>query len=173
MMLELIFLMIRLITLGSMLCAVATVLVATWLLLCTLPWEDFVASSAKRLYPMCYHLPLVVPWLILMGKILVSVKSIAKHPLTSVFFVCVVFFFFPSLTLQPSSRIFNAKGNPIVIQQANCRLKQKYIDFSSSKKMTGQIIVVKRFFLLLLLHNSFLNIAEPFHCSLRQTSNLE
>lgn len=131
-MLKLIFLMIQLITLGSMLCAVATVLVATWLLLCTLPREDFIASSAKRLYPTCYHLPLVVPWLILMGKILVSVKSIAKHPLTSV--LCFFFFFLPSLTLQPSSQIFNAKGNPIVIQQANCRLKQKYIDFSSSKK---------------------------------------
>lgn len=137
MMLELIFLVIRLITVGSMLYAVATVLVATWLLLCTLPWEDFVAS-AKRLYPTCYHLPLMVPWLILMGGILVSVKSIAKHPLTSVFS--------SSLTLQPSSLIFNAKGYPIVIQKANCRSKQKYIDFSSSKKWLGQIIVVRSFF---------------------------
>lgn len=80
--LKLIFLTTWLINLGSMLYAVATVHVATWLLICTLPREDFVAASAKRLYSMRYHLPLMVRQLILMGKILVSVKSIAKHALT-------------------------------------------------------------------------------------------
>lgn len=86
MMLKLIFLTIWLINLGSVLYAVAMVHVATWLLICTLPREDFTASSAKRFYSMCYHLPLMVLRLILVGKILVSVKSVAKHPLISVIF---------------------------------------------------------------------------------------
>jgi len=74
------------ISLGLGLYTVATVHVATWLWICTLPREDFAASSAKRLYSICYHLPLMVLRLILMGKILVSVKSITKHPLIAVIF---------------------------------------------------------------------------------------
>lgn len=39
------------------------------------PWKDFVTSSATGLYPMCYNLPLMVLWLILMGKSLINSKA--------------------------------------------------------------------------------------------------
>lgn len=156
-MLNLIFLTIWLINLGLVLYAKATVHVATWLLICVLPREDFAASSAKRLYSMCYHLPVMVLQLILMGKILVSVKSIAKHPLTSVIF---------PLTLQPNLCVFNVKSN------GHSREKSlTEAEMSASKKWPGRIILIKNTFFFFITIS--LNIVGPFCYSLRQTASLK